>query len=71
MRASVAEGTIFAMAEQQPDNERSTGTVRVKRGLAEMLKGGVIMDVTNAEPRPCIAEAGWRHCGDGARARAC
>ncbi len=25
------------------------GTERVKRGLAEMLKGGVIMDVTNSE----------------------
>ena len=26
-----------------------TGTMRVKSGLAEMLKGGVIMDVVNAE----------------------
>ena len=26
-----------------------TGTMRVKSGLAEMLKGGVIMDVTTAE----------------------
>ncbi len=25
------------------------GTMRVKSGLADMLKGGVIMDVTNAE----------------------
>jgi pyridoxal 5'-phosphate synthase pdxS subunit len=25
------------------------GTARVKRGMAEMLKGGVIMDVVNAE----------------------
>ena len=25
------------------------GTDRIKRGLAEMLKGGVIMDVTSAE----------------------
>ena len=25
------------------------GTMRVKSGLAEMLKGGVIMDVVNAE----------------------
>ncbi|HEY8467663.1 MAG TPA: pyridoxal 5'-phosphate synthase lyase subunit PdxS [Solirubrobacterales bacterium] len=32
------------------------GTFRVKRGLAEMLKGGVIMDVTNAE-QARIAEA--------------
>ena len=26
-----------------------TGTDRVKRGMAEMQKGGVIMDVINAE----------------------
>jgi len=35
--------------------ERETGTETVKRGLAQMLKGGVIMDVTNAE-QACIAE---------------
>jgi pyridoxal 5'-phosphate synthase pdxS subunit len=32
-----------------------TGSLRVKAGLAQMLKGGVIMDVTNAE-QACIAE---------------
>src|SRR5579872_7502381 len=32
------------------------GTMRVKSGLAEMLKGGVIMDVVNAE-QARIAEA--------------
>ncbi len=26
-----------------------TGTTRVKRGMADMLKGGVIMDVVNVE----------------------
>ncbi|MDO6143748.1 pyridoxal 5'-phosphate synthase lyase subunit PdxS, partial [Paenarthrobacter nitroguajacolicus] len=26
-----------------------TGSSRVKRGMAEMLKGGVIMDVVNVE----------------------
>jgi pyridoxal 5'-phosphate synthase pdxS subunit len=34
------------------------GTERVKRGLAEMLKGGVIMDVTNAEQAKIAEEAG-------------
>ncbi|MED4602144.1 pyridoxal 5'-phosphate synthase lyase subunit PdxS [Paenibacillus validus] len=33
-----------------------TGTSRVKKGMAEMQKGGVIMDVMNAE-QACIAEA--------------
>jgi pyridoxal 5'-phosphate synthase pdxS subunit len=35
-----------------------TGTLRVKTGLAEMLKGGVIMDVTNAEQALIAEEAG-------------
>ena len=35
-----------------------TGTDRVKRGLAEMLKGGVIMDVVNAEQAKIAEEAG-------------
>jgi pyridoxal 5'-phosphate synthase pdxS subunit len=34
------------------------GTMRVKSGLAEMLKGGVIMDVTNAEDARIAEEAG-------------
>jgi pyridoxal 5'-phosphate synthase pdxS subunit len=34
------------------------GTMRVKSGLAEMLKGGVIMDVTNAEHARIAEEAG-------------
>jgi pyridoxal 5'-phosphate synthase pdxS subunit len=35
-----------------------TGTLRVKTGLAEMLKGGVIMDVVNAEQAKIAEEAG-------------
>jgi pyridoxal 5'-phosphate synthase pdxS subunit len=34
------------------------GTMRVKGGLAEMLKGGVIMDVTNAEQAKIAEDAG-------------
>jgi pyridoxal 5'-phosphate synthase pdxS subunit len=34
------------------------GTMRVKSGLAEMLKGGVIMDVTTAEQAQIAEEAG-------------
>jgi pyridoxal 5'-phosphate synthase pdxS subunit len=43
------EGTIVA---------RETGTFRVKSGLAEMLKGGVIMDVTTAEQARIAEDAG-------------
>jgi len=34
------------------------GTIKVKRGLAEMLKGGVIMDVTSVEQAKIAEEAG-------------
>ena len=39
-------------------HEPATGGVRVKRGLAEMLKGGVIMDVVNAEHAKIAEDAG-------------
>ncbi len=35
-----------------------TGTARVKRGMAEMLKGGVIMDVIDAEQAKIAQDAG-------------
>ncbi len=37
---------------------RQTGTYEVKRGLAEMFKGGVIMDVVNAEQARIAEDAG-------------
>lgn len=37
---------------------RQTGTDRVKRGMAEMQKGGVIMDVVNAEQAKIAEQAG-------------
>jgi len=54
------------MADQNltPDHAASdysgtgTGTSRVKRGMAEMLKGGVIMDVVNAEQAKIAEDAG-------------
>jgi pyridoxal 5'-phosphate synthase pdxS subunit len=36
----------------------ATGTARVKRGMAEMLKGGVIMDVVNVEQAKIAEDAG-------------
>ena len=36
----------------------ATGGARVKRGLAEMLKGGVIMDVVTAEHAKVAEDAG-------------
>lgn len=45
-------------ATGQGTKGRATGTDRVKRGLAEMLKGGVIMDVVTAEQAKIAEEAG-------------
>jgi pyridoxal 5'-phosphate synthase pdxS subunit len=41
-----------------PVPAHDTGTVRVKRGLAEMLKGGVIMDVVTPEQAKIAEDAG-------------
>ncbi|MBA2325572.1 MAG: pyridoxal 5'-phosphate synthase lyase subunit PdxS [Actinobacteria bacterium] len=38
--------------------DRATGTARVKRGLAEMLRGGVIMDVVTPEHAKVAEDAG-------------
>ena len=40
------------------ETARETGTLRVKTGLAEMLKGGVIMDVVTAEQAKIAEDAG-------------
>ena len=42
----------------EPTTGVTSGTARVKRGLAEMLKGGVIMDVVNAEQARIAEDAG-------------
>jgi pyridoxal 5'-phosphate synthase pdxS subunit len=51
--AAGANGTTAA-----PAGGEQRGGLRVKRGLAEMLKGGVIMDVVTAEQARVAEEAG-------------
>src|SRR2546430_4673567 len=47
------------MASQStPDKNGSKGTWTLKTGLAQMLKGGVIMDVVTAEHAKIAEEAG-------------
>jgi pyridoxal 5'-phosphate synthase pdxS subunit len=47
------------MADQPlTSTPRATGTFRVKRGLAEMLKGGVIMDVVTPDQAKIAEDAG-------------
>ena len=60
--AGHALGSIFSKAaillkEFEMANVE-TGTYRLKTGLADMLKGGVIMDVTTPEQARIAQEAG-------------
>jgi pyridoxal 5'-phosphate synthase pdxS subunit len=48
----------MADAPQTPTTRHETGTQLVKRGLAEMLKGGVIMDVVTPEQARIAEDAG-------------
>jgi len=43
---------------ESKNNEVSKGTLRLKTGLAEMLKGGVIMDVTDESQAKIAEDAG-------------
>src|ERR1700726_272283 len=44
--------------QRVPETTQGTGTDLVKRGLAEMLRGGVIMDVVTAEQAKIAEDAG-------------
>ena len=44
--------------DQNPSAAAQLGTARVKRGMAEMLKGGVIMDVVTPEQAKIAEDAG-------------
>src|SRR5262245_32954541 len=48
---------FFRSAEMAREPKRSND-MRIKIGLAEMLKGGVIMDVTNADQAKIAEDAG-------------
>ncbi len=54
----MADETPTGSGNGQPATPRTTGSARVKRGLADMLKGGVIMDVVTAEQARIAEEAG-------------
>src|SRR4051794_16205275 len=46
------------LGSTEAKGDRTTGSARVKRGLAEMLRGGVIMDVVDAEQAKVAEDAG-------------
>ena len=46
------------MADHTSNGNFTSASLRLKTGLAEMLKGGVIMDVMNVEQARIAEEAG-------------
>jgi pyridoxal 5'-phosphate synthase pdxS subunit len=58
MAVPYSERAVDAPAAQPATMAAETGTSRVKRGMADMLKGGVIMDVVTAEQARIAEDAG-------------
>src|SRR5688500_2317576 len=58
VRSSVSTPAEPTPAEPVTGEQSVIGTARVKRGMAEMLKGGVIMDVVTAEQAKLSEELG-------------
>ena len=54
----MSEETISTEQEPQEDSGHEVGTARVKRGMAQMLKGGVIMDVVTPDQAKIAEDAG-------------
>src|SRR6185312_14411182 len=57
-RQPKGKATVSDSSNADNSGAGELGTSRVKRGLAEMLKGGVIMDVVNAEQAKIAEDAG-------------
>ena len=58
VRACIDDMTRKTNNSGQPSGDATFATTRVKRGLADMLKGGVIMDVVTAEQAKIAEDAG-------------
>src|SRR3984893_15751403 len=50
--------TVSRSTASSPSSPTQTGTARVKRGMADMLKGGVIMDVVTPDQAKIAEDAG-------------
>lgn len=58
MNGAVTDVTNLVVTEAASTPGKQTGTFKVKAGLAQMTKGGIIMDVTTAEEARIAEEAG-------------
>ena len=57
-KISFTNSSRYQRENYMAENGQLTGTFRVKSGMAQMLKGGVIMDVVDAEQARIAEEAG-------------
>src|SRR5919107_97323 len=57
-KISFTNSSRYQRENHMAENGQLTGTFRVKSGMAQMLKGGVIMDVVDAEQARIAEEAG-------------
>ncbi len=55
---SVMSSQSHTIEQSSDSSAQATGTIAVKRGMAEMLKGGVIMDVVTADQARIAEDAG-------------
>src|SRR3984893_19223867 len=55
---ALLQGSRSRTMERMNGDGRQVGTLTVKRGLAQLLKGGVIMDVVTPEQAKIAEEAG-------------
>jgi pyridoxal 5'-phosphate synthase pdxS subunit len=58
MTSTVSTGVSATASSADPGASTEKGTARVKRGMADMLKGGVIMDVVTPEHAKIAEDAG-------------
>lgn len=58
MLGSAVEVTNLVASDGSSRTDKQTGTFKVKAGLAQMAKGGIIMDVTTPEEARVAEEAG-------------
>lgn len=52
------EGVSNLSLNGPPKTDYKTGTFKVKSGMAQMAKGGIVMDVVNAEQAKIAENAG-------------
>ncbi len=62
-----SDGVVAVHGNGMLSKNNKKATYVVKVGLAQMLKGGLIMDVVNVDGASSNCRGGWSCCTDGTR----